>query len=247
MTDQAGGGEIREPLILRDDAVTGGVPALFAAMRADDALRRRFAEDPAGVLAKVTGNVGLPPQRLSSTNRLVFSLLGNAELVDWLRSYAEERRGEPIERTRFSRDFAEAVLEHGHGSPELDIIRNAIRDDAGIRIAPDASPFIHHSDFLLPGIAVTTDHKVQQHQTQDQVQDAQTRHDHSSTQSFTPQTHFTTPHSGVDPEEDLTISPEWLRITVDALVNQAGLLRRSRLLDVDAPLDLHLDSPLDLG
>ncbi|MFB9718953.1 hypothetical protein [Planobispora longispora] len=200
-------------------------------MRHDPRLQERFIADPSGVIAEYAGTADLPPQTLSETNRMIFAVLTNADLLNWLMEYAEEKRDTEMTREEFTRDFGDAILELGGSSPALDVIREAVRHGDTLQAALASAPFIHHSEFFLPGIAVTTDHKVEHHQTQDQVQDAQVLHTHLSTQNFETLPQEVLRPGDPDSADRPVVSPEWVRGTIDGLVRQAHLLRRSRLLE----------------
>lgn len=239
MSDHYSDGE-REPLVLRYEQMTGPISNLFASMREDPDVRQKFIESPADVVFLAKGE-DISPQAALQANQLLFSLLSSQEVMSWLAEYSNEHRDSAVSRQRFIGDFSRALLERGGGNPALETLRTALIGDQEISIGDEVrtlvtesgivsdSGIIIHSDIVSAGVLVTTDHKTEIHQTQDQVQDAQAHHDHSSTQSFQ-QSSATPVHGFEEGSQGFLVDPEYLRATADALVRRAVDLRQSGAL-----------------
>ncbi|MFI8232752.1 hypothetical protein ACIGDI_28385 [Streptomyces sp. NPDC085900] len=143
--------DISEPLILRRRGITDRIDGLFEAISRDAALRERFVKNPAQVLSEHVDGVSLPEQEASATNQLVYAVLSNQPLREWLQSYAEQRQGAPPSRSAFMDDFTQAVLEHGGDHAILEFIRNSATPHSPREITGDH--FITSGTIFVDGFA----------------------------------------------------------------------------------------------
>jgi len=86
---------VSEPPALRHLAVARRLDALFRAMSTDYLLREQFVTDPADIAAEYVYGARPSPQRASIINQLVYSVMANGKLLDWLREYTIQFRGRP--------------------------------------------------------------------------------------------------------------------------------------------------------
>jgi hypothetical protein len=228
----------REPLILRRAGITRRVEALFRAMSTDFLLREQFVTDPAQVLHKYVEGVELPPQKASVTNQLLYSVLSNRKLLDWLKAYALEHRGRRPTRQKLMIDFGRAVVDHGGNHVVLSLIRSSIGQEGMLAFGPLQAFFITSSPLIMSGFIVPTD----QQQGQDQNSDAglphttggphydQTSVGVASGSGFgadgTDSDADAGADSGADGSESRVLGPMYARVTIDALVAYAEELAR---------------------
>src|SRR5260370_35903001 len=94
-----------EPPLLRRAAIARRVDALFKAMSTDFLLREQFVTDPAQVLSEYVEGAKLPPQKASVSNHLLYAMLANRSLLEWLADYAITHRNGPPSRQQVSMGF----------------------------------------------------------------------------------------------------------------------------------------------
>ena len=230
MSDQSSGDD-REPLILPYEPIIGRAGDLFASMEQRPELQASFIDDPVGTIAGLRGQE-LPPQESAVANQVLFSAIVNPEILSWLGEYATAHRQAPPPRDVFIRDFGAALLERGANESTVANLRDVLLIEPPVDASGPArsvitentfindNQVINHSDYVSSGIAYTTDHQTINHQTQDNVQDAQVSHEHHSAQTFTSPAH-STGNEIIPDGQELVISPELVRVTIDALTRRA--------------------------
>jgi hypothetical protein len=119
----------REPLNLQRATTTRRVDALFRAMSTDFLLREQFVTDPAQVLAEYVRGASLPPEAASVTNQLLYAVMSNRGLLDWLRDYSLEHRGQPPARSKILIDFSRALVERGGHHVAIALIRSSLEQE----------------------------------------------------------------------------------------------------------------------
>lgn len=97
---------------LRKAAVARRVNALFRAMDSDVLLQSQFVTDPSQVISEYVNSMRLEPQSAIEINHLIYSIMVNRELLEWLHSYAVQKTEELPTVSRFLQDFSRAVAEH---------------------------------------------------------------------------------------------------------------------------------------
>lgn len=113
-------------LVLKTTDLRKNTRALFAEIENDEKLRKRFIEDPAGVLSQRVFRSKLPSRQASEANRLLFAMLQNNRFVKWVGDYAEKHRGQRVPDDQYARDFAQALLDHGDPAIVTAVMRNAL-------------------------------------------------------------------------------------------------------------------------
>jgi hypothetical protein len=239
----------REPLILRRAGITRRVNALFKAMSTDFLLREQFVTDPAQVLHKYVEGSELPPQTASVTNQLLYSVLSNRKLLDWLKDYAIKHRGRQPARQEFMNDFGRAVVDYGGDHVVLSLIRSSIEQEGLMAFGPLQAFAITHSSFIASGFLVSTDQRTGLAQDQRNVSSFQnnssaappaTASASSSLGSGADSGAGSDADSGADSGADSdsgadfgadaseirVLGPMYARVTIDALVAYAGELAR---------------------
>src|SRR5262245_33756403 len=103
----------RAPLVLGRTRLRQRMAELFQRLDEDEKARRRFIQNPVGLIQERVFQEKLPAQRASEANRLLFSVLANEAFSGWLETYAAEHRGKRIDKARFHQDFARALVEFG--------------------------------------------------------------------------------------------------------------------------------------
>jgi hypothetical protein len=117
----------RELLVLKQDGLRGKVANLFALIKSDAEVKRIFINNPSHAVlsAILPKGAELPPQRLSESNRFLFSVLANAEFREWLGTYqaklservrAGESAREVVNKGRVAQDLAQALARFGDQS-----------------------------------------------------------------------------------------------------------------------------------
>ena len=97
---------------LRKAAVARRVNALFRAMDTDVLLQSQFVTDPSQVISEYINSERLEPQTAIEVNHLIYSIMVNRELLEWLHSYAARKTEKLPPVSRFLQDFSRAVAEH---------------------------------------------------------------------------------------------------------------------------------------
>jgi hypothetical protein len=161
----------RKPLVLHAAAITRRSEALFKAMAHDYLLREQFITDPATVLADYAGGMNLPPQRASVSNQLVYAILANRKMRNWLRNYAAEHQQQTPSRSEFMTAFGHAVIAHGDDHAVIALIRACIDRESPFALGGiDQAMLFTSSPVFASGFLVPTDHR--------------TTNDSNSTQNF---------------------------------------------------------------
>jgi hypothetical protein len=101
------------------------VEALFKTLSADYLLREQFVTDPAQVLSEYVGGAHISDERSDAANQLLYAVLSNPRLRDWMTSYSRTLSGEVPGRDAFARAFAKAVASYGDEAIALALIRGA--------------------------------------------------------------------------------------------------------------------------
>ena len=83
-----------EPLTIQRAAIVRRVDALFRAMSSDFLLREQFVTDPAQILSEYVYSRKLPPDETAPINHLIYSVMSNRGLVNWLRDRAFQPRSQ---------------------------------------------------------------------------------------------------------------------------------------------------------
>lgn len=86
-------------------------------------MREQFLLDPAGTLAEEVTGIGATRHQLSEVNRLMFAILANDDLVEWIAEF--EPRKKHAAREAFIENFARKVVEVGDTTVLGAIISNA--------------------------------------------------------------------------------------------------------------------------
>ncbi|MFF4159383.1 hypothetical protein [Streptomyces sp. NPDC001678] len=218
----------QEQLILRRPDIIDRTGELFREMSLDAELRERFVKNPSEVLCAYTGATPLPPQVASASNQLLYAVFTNPDLLEWLRRYAQERRGRPLSETEFMADFGRAVIEHGGDHAILALLREV--REIGRLSGPDGETFITSSAIIASGVITRTDVRVEG--------------EAHATQSFTHSSEFSTggpPTEARHRDAGIYGSP-YVRVTIDSLIRYAAELReRGSVLDKGRAGDTHAD------
>ncbi|WP_404932209.1 hypothetical protein HF313_09180 [Massilia atriviolacea] len=118
---------------------------MFTALSTDFLLREQFVTDPAQIMAEYLYGQYLPDDTADLVNQLVFAVMSNARLYDWMSNYARRLDGALPTSHAFVIDFARAVAASGDELTVLALIRGGA---AGGGQGP--GPI----DFLLPMVIV---------------------------------------------------------------------------------------------
>ncbi len=156
----------------------------------------------------------LPPQKESETNRLLFSLLANERVLEWLDNYNQSSADNPVNKKQFAQDFAKAITELDDGNITLSLIRNAALGYGIPGLTDVAEQLIINN---AAGQAVAT--PVAQPSTSDQS----TR----SSQNF----------NGIGFGNLGQIDPSFIRATIEQLISYAEELKQvGRLADLNSQI-----------
>ena len=102
----------REPLVLPAAELRDRTIKLFDSLERDDKLRDRFIADPVGLVEQRVHGRRLNKAQVSAANRLLFSLVGNAEIRAFLQDYGERTRDRDVDATQFASDLGAALAQH---------------------------------------------------------------------------------------------------------------------------------------
>ncbi len=103
------------------------VDALFRVLSSDYLLREQFVTDPAQILTEYTSGKRLEPEQAEVANHLVYAMVSNEGLLDWMTSYAAGGGTVPAGE-EFAADFVSAVARHGDKQTVAAIVRAAAKD-----------------------------------------------------------------------------------------------------------------------
>lgn len=97
----------------------------FEEIDADKNLQELFIQNPSGIISEKVMQNKMPPQQLSEANRLLFSLISNDKMMEWLNKYSEIHKAEKIDNKKFAADFAKAIAEVDDTNIIVSIVNNA--------------------------------------------------------------------------------------------------------------------------
>ncbi len=97
------------------------VSALFRAIGSDYLFREQFVTDPAQILVEYLHGTPLKRGQADAANQLVFAMLSNPGLLEWLSTYDQQRADDSDEQ--FTQDLAEALAKHGDAQVQLAVMR----------------------------------------------------------------------------------------------------------------------------
>ena len=126
---------------LSEQRISRRANALFTALSTDFLLREQFVTDPAQIMAEYLYGQYLPDETADLVNQLVFAVMSNPRLYDWMTSYARRLDGAMPTSHAFVIEFARAVAASGDELTVLALIRGGA-GGGGQLPAP--------IDFLLP-------------------------------------------------------------------------------------------------
>jgi hypothetical protein len=101
------------------------VQALFRAMSTDYLLREQFVTDPAQVMSEYLYGKVLSLDQASAANQLIYSVMSNQALLNWVREYAISHRGRVPPEDKIATDFGHAVVQHGGDHVVVALMRAA--------------------------------------------------------------------------------------------------------------------------
>jgi hypothetical protein len=99
--------------------------ALFKALSTDYLLREQFVTDPAQIMSEYLFGERLPEETSDAANQLLYSVMSNPRLRDWLAKYSRHLNGVTPTRHAFALQFARAVATRGDELTSLALIRGA--------------------------------------------------------------------------------------------------------------------------
>lgn len=201
-------------LVLKEGDLRGNMISLFGDLQSDEQLREAFIQNPTMLITTRVVSKQLPPQKESESNRLLFSLLANERVLEWLDNYNQSSVAKPIDKKQFAQDFAKAVVELDDGNITLSLIRNAALGYGIPGLTDVAQQLIINN---AAGQAVAT--PVAQPSTSDQSA--------RSSQNF----------NGIGFGDLGQIDPSFIRATIEQLISYAKELNQSgRLADLNAQI-----------
>ena len=114
---------------LQKAAAARRVKALFRAMSTDVLLRDQFVTDPSQVISEYVNSTRLPHQSAIAINRLIYSIMANRPLLEWLHSYAVQQTKELPTVNRFLQEFSRAVARHNAYHVILSLIQRPVETE----------------------------------------------------------------------------------------------------------------------
>jgi hypothetical protein len=100
-------------LVLKQRDLAPKVNRLFEELSNDKNAQKRFIEDPSTmILSRLLPDLqrGVSPQRISNANRLLYSVMGNREFLNWARGYQQTLKGKKeINKAEVMKDLAVAM------------------------------------------------------------------------------------------------------------------------------------------
>jgi hypothetical protein len=109
---------------LPDAAVARRVEALFRAMAGDFLLREQFVTDPVQIVSEYVHGARLSPETASVNNQLLYSVMSNPRLLDWVRRYVVRHHSKSPTPQQAAIDFSNAVIASGAHDVVLALIRS---------------------------------------------------------------------------------------------------------------------------
>jgi hypothetical protein len=130
-------------LVLKQRDLAPKVNRLFEELSKDKNAQRRFIEDPSTmILSRLLPDLhrGASAQRISNANRLLYSVMGNREFLNWARSYQQTLKGKKeINKAQVMKDLAVAMSKYAdpsffQGLMEDDVARRASVDQSRVNL-----------------------------------------------------------------------------------------------------------------
>jgi len=112
-------------LTLTEGKTSRRADALFKTLSTDYLLREQFVTDPAQILSEYVFGERLTERASDAANQLVYSVMSNPRLRDWMTEYARDLNGATPTRHAFALEFARAVAARGDEFVNLALIRGA--------------------------------------------------------------------------------------------------------------------------
>lgn len=111
--------------------------ALFKALSSDFLLREQFVTDPSQVLGEFVLGERPSVEAGDVANQLVYAVMSNPGLRDWMGAYARQQNGATPARDDFAHSFAKAVARHGDDVTVLALIRGASGENGHFALQAD--------------------------------------------------------------------------------------------------------------
>ena len=111
--------------------------ALFRTLSTDYLLREQFVTDPAQILSEYLGGPRPSDDEIDAANQMIFAVMSNPRLRDWMINYAGQLNGRIPSRHEFALAFAKAHAAHGDDVTTLALIRGAADGSAHFTIQAD--------------------------------------------------------------------------------------------------------------
>ncbi len=111
--------------------------ALFKALSSDFLLREQFVTDPSQVLGEFVLGERPSAEAGDVANQLVYAVMSNPGLRDWMGAYARQQNGATPPRDDFAHSFAKAVARHGDDLTVLALIRGATGENDHFALQAD--------------------------------------------------------------------------------------------------------------
>jgi hypothetical protein len=107
-----------QPLVLRNEDWAAKTEMFYKELKADEGLQREFINNPAELIAKrfLPPNVlpGISPQRISTANRVLYSVVANDGFRNWAQSYqARIEEVGWVDKAQIVKDFSSAIVHYG--------------------------------------------------------------------------------------------------------------------------------------
>ena len=100
---------------------------LFEEMQQNKSMMDSFIHNPTEQIVNKVMRKKLPPQQISEANRLLFSLIANDEMLNWLNNYNKDMSGGKIDKKQFAMDFAKEISKLGDENILVSLISNAVQ------------------------------------------------------------------------------------------------------------------------
>jgi hypothetical protein len=115
----------RRPLTRAEGKASRRVDALFKTLSTDYLLREQFVTDPAQVMSEYVSGDRLPEAASDAANQLLYSVMSNPRLRDWVSRYASHLGGTTPSRHAFAVELARAIASRGDELAALALVRAA--------------------------------------------------------------------------------------------------------------------------
>jgi hypothetical protein len=125
------------PISTTEGKVARRTGALFKALATDFLLREQFVTDPSQVLGEFVLGERPSAEAGDAANQLVYAVMSNPRLRNWLGAYARHKKGTAPLRDEFAQGFAKAVARFGDDATVLSLIRGASADDNHFALQAD--------------------------------------------------------------------------------------------------------------